>query len=181
MVSPEPALAGDLSAAPTVVVTGAAGWLGQNLVRALAARPRARPLPRAAADEAPLLEVVGPPIEVVVGDVRDPAVIDALFEGVGARTVFHAAAVIHPAQHASASSSTSTSAARSSCSTGRGASARARFVHVSSNSPFGANATPDRPLRRGLAVQPVHGLRPLEARSRAARAAQLRARRPRRP
>ena len=44
----------------TVVVTGASGWLGQNLVRALARdRERVRCLVPAA-DEAPLLEVVGP-------------------------------------------------------------------------------------------------------------------------
>ena len=54
-----------------------------------------------------------------------------------------------------------------------------RFVHVSSNSPFGANPTRRRPLHRGLAVRPVHGLRALEARGRAARAAQPRPRRPR--
>ena len=73
--------------ASTVVVTGAAGWLGQNLVRALAGAAGAppHPVPRARAGDAALLEVIDPRIEVVVGDVRDPAVIDALFDGVGRR------------------------------------------------------------------------------------------------
>ncbi|MDQ1477133.1 MAG: hypothetical protein QOE62_2362, partial [Actinomycetota bacterium] len=82
----------------TVVVTGAAGWLGQNLVRALALQPsrsRIRALVHETGDAA-LLEVVDPRIEVVVGDVRDPAAIDELFAGVGAASVLHAAAVIHP-------------------------------------------------------------------------------------
>ena len=82
----------------TVVVTGASGWLGQNLVRALAhERQRVRCLVPAD-NEAPLLEVVGPTVEVVVGDVRDPAALDRVFEGVGPASVFHAAAVIHPGQ-----------------------------------------------------------------------------------
>src|SRR6185503_18027738 len=80
----------------TVVVTGAAGWLGQNLVRALApGRELVRCLVRDP-DDIPLLELAGPAVDVVAGDVRDPAVIDRLFEGVTAPTVFHAAAVIHP-------------------------------------------------------------------------------------
>src|SRR3954469_5767844 len=88
------------SGPPTVVVTGAAGWLVQNLVRAHARqikRTRIRTLVHEPGDAA-LLEVIDRRIEVVVGDVRDPAVIDDLFAGVGAASVLHAAAVIHPAR-----------------------------------------------------------------------------------
>jgi nucleoside-diphosphate-sugar epimerase len=82
--------------APAAVVTGAAGWLGQNLVRALAPeRERVRCLVHES-EQAPLLEVVAPSVETVVGDVRDPAAVDRLFEGVGASSVFHPAAVIQP-------------------------------------------------------------------------------------
>ena len=56
------------------VVTGAAGWLGQNLVRALAAQGRTVRRLVHDADDAPLLEVINPQVEVVVGDVRDPVV-----------------------------------------------------------------------------------------------------------
>jgi nucleoside-diphosphate-sugar epimerase len=85
-------------AAPIAVVTGAAGWLGQNLVRALSAQPARRRIRCLVHDpgDAPPLEVIDPRIEVVVGDVRDPVVVDRLFEGVGGASVFHAAAVIHP-------------------------------------------------------------------------------------
>src|SRR5881398_1556869 len=80
----------------TVVVTGASGWLGQNLVRALASdRDRVRCLVRTEAD-ASLLAVIGPAIEPIVGDVRDPASLDRLFEGIGPASVFHVAGVIHP-------------------------------------------------------------------------------------
>ncbi|HEV3225987.1 MAG TPA: NAD-dependent epimerase/dehydratase family protein, partial [Acidimicrobiales bacterium] len=73
-----------------VVVTGANGWLGQNLVRALVGeRERVRCLVRDR-HEATLLSVLGSTIQPVVGDVRDPSALDALFEGVGAASVFHA-------------------------------------------------------------------------------------------
>ena len=83
----------------TTVVTGAAGWLGQNLVRALAAQPeRARdPLPRprsrcrarcsrwSARRSRPSSATCA---------IR-PRSIDC-FDGIGDASVFHAAAVIHP-------------------------------------------------------------------------------------
>ena len=126
----------------TVVVSGAAGWLGQNLVRALAAQPergRIRCLVHEAADRA-VLELVDPRIEVVVGDVRDPAAIDALFEGVGGASVFHAAAVIHPARLVRELYDVNVGGTQLMLDRARRAEA-ARFVHISSNSPFGANAT----------------------------------------
>jgi nucleoside-diphosphate-sugar epimerase len=122
------------------VVTGATGWLGKNLVRALVAQGRQVDALCAAPDEAPLLEVISPLIRTVVGDVRDPVALDALFAGSGEVTVFHVAAVIHPPAvrdffdvNVGGTELVLDAAHR------RGA---ARFVHVSSNSPFGANARP---------------------------------------
>ncbi|MCB1039659.1 MAG: SDR family oxidoreductase, partial [Acidimicrobiales bacterium] len=69
-----------MSEAPSrsAVVTGAAGWLGQNLVRSLASSDRAviRCLVQSQ-DEAALLEVLSERIQPVVGDVRDPQAIEA--------------------------------------------------------------------------------------------------------
>ena len=48
MPATSPARPDDVAASPTVVVTGAAGWLGQNLVRALAPERTHGALPRAA-------------------------------------------------------------------------------------------------------------------------------------
>ena len=143
-------------AAPAVV-TGAAGWLGQNLVRAVAGdRPRVRCLVRAPF-EAPLLEVVGPSVEPVVGDVRDPVAVARLFDGVGAgATVFHAAAVIHPERHVRELYDVNVGGAQLVVDGARRAEA-GRFVHVSSNSPFGANARPTDRFTEDSAYAPYLG------------------------
>ena len=126
---------------PTAVVTGAGGWLGQNLVRALApARERVRCLVHDEA-EASLLSVVGPTVDAMVGDVRDPASMDALFEGVGAAAVFHAAGVIHPLGSTKSLFDVNVGGTQLVLDRARRAGV-VRFVHVSSNSPFGANPSP---------------------------------------
>ncbi len=130
------------SKAPAVaVVTGAAGWLGQNLVRALAGgRERVRCLVHSE-NEAPLLEIVGPSVETVAGDVCDPAVADRLFEAVGPATVFHAAGVIHPEGRTRELFDVNVGGTQLVLDRARRAGVT-RFVHISSNSPFGANPTP---------------------------------------
>jgi nucleoside-diphosphate-sugar epimerase len=132
------------SPAPNVVVTGAAGWLGQNLVRTLAAQPtrrRIRCLVPARGD-ASLLEVIDPRIEVIVGDVRDPTVADALFDGIGRASVIHAAGVIHPASRVRELFDVNVGGTQLVLDRARRVGA-ARFVHISSNSPFGANRSRD--------------------------------------
>jgi nucleoside-diphosphate-sugar epimerase len=94
------------------------------------------------ADEAPIVELVSKAIDVVVGDVRDPSTADRLFEGIGAdTTVFHAAAVIHPARKVRELFDVNVGGTQLVLDRARRAGVR-RFVHVSSNSPFGANASP---------------------------------------
>ena len=150
----------------SVVVSGAAGWLGQNLVRALAAQPDRRVircLVHEPADRAPL-ELVDPRVEVVVGDVRDPAAIDALFDGVGGASVFHAAAVIHPAQYVRELYDVNVGGTQLMLDRARRVGA-ARFVHISSNSPFGANATNEDRFDEDSPVHPymAYGQSKLEA------------------
>ncbi len=129
-------------ASPVAVVTGASGWLGTNLVRELVGtRERVRGLVHSA-DEAPLLELLGPNVEVVVGDVRDPVAADRLFDGVDGAAVFHAAAVIHPLQRTREFFDVNVGGTEMIIDRARRAHTT-RFVHVSSNSPFGANATRD--------------------------------------
>jgi len=124
-----------------VVVTGAAGWLGRNLVEQLAGtRSQVRALVQTP-DEAAVLAVRGRSIEPVVGDVRDPAALDRLFDGIAPGTpVLHAAAVIHPRVvrelfdvNVGGTALVLDRARRA----GAG-----RLVHVSSNSPFGVNPDP---------------------------------------
>jgi nucleoside-diphosphate-sugar epimerase len=127
---------------PTAVVSGASGWLGQNLVRALAAtRARVRCLVPDADAAAPL-ELVSPVVETTVGDVRDPATLDRLFEDLdGQHAVFHAAAVIHPKRSTREFFDVNVGGTQMMLDRARRAGT-ARFVHISSNSPFGANPTP---------------------------------------
>lgn len=146
MTSPDPEDAPSVptsAPAATVVVTGASGWLGQNLVRTLAAqRDRVRCLVPVDDHAAPL-SLVSPSVEVVVGDVRDPATVDRLFEGVGAdAAVFHAAAVIHPTSSTREFFDVNVGGTQNVVDRARRSGA-SRFVHVSSNSPFGVNPTPD--------------------------------------
>lgn len=139
-MSTPPSPVPDEPRARVAVVTGAAGWLGQNLVRALAPeRELVRCLVPSAAPGASL-EVVGPSVEVVVGDVRDPAAIDRLFDGLAEPAVVHAAAVIHPRRRVRELFDVNVGGTQLVLDRARRASAR-RFVHVSSNSPFGANPT----------------------------------------
>jgi nucleoside-diphosphate-sugar epimerase len=129
------------STTAVAVVTGASGWLGQNLVRRLLKeRERVRCLVRNR-EEASLLAVASPRIETEIGDVRDPAVLDRLFDGARDATVFHAAAVIHPERRTRDFFDVNVGGTELVLDRARRAGA-ARFVHVSSNSPFGANATP---------------------------------------
>jgi nucleoside-diphosphate-sugar epimerase len=142
--------------APVAVVTGAAGWLGKNLVRELATtRERVRAMIRTP-DEAPLLELISPKVEVVVGDVRDPVAADRLFEGVDGAAVFHAAAVIHPHKTTREFFDVNVGGTETIIDRARRAHTT-RFVHVSSNSPFGANASPDEKFTEDAPYNPYMG------------------------
>jgi nucleoside-diphosphate-sugar epimerase len=89
-----------------VLVTGAPGWLGTRLVWALVnglqdvpalacpdpdLRIRCLVEPRVPADD---LRAISPRIEVVTGDVRDPAAAAALCRGAAGAILFHASGII---------------------------------------------------------------------------------------
>ncbi len=125
-----------------LVITGASGWLGQNLVREVAPqRASVRALvPRE--EEGALLSVIAPSVEPVVGDVRDPAALDRLLAGASGATVVHAAAVIHPTRHVRELHDVNVGGTELVLDRVRRHGA-GRLVHISSNSPFGANPHPD--------------------------------------
>jgi nucleoside-diphosphate-sugar epimerase len=132
-----------VSAAPQIVVTGAGGWLGRSLLADLAPdRPTVRALVQSEED-AVLAALAGRSVEPVVGDVRDPAALDRLFEGLApGATVVHAAAVIHPARVVRELFDVNVGGTALVLDRARRHGA-GRLVHVSSNSPFGCNPGPD--------------------------------------
>jgi nucleoside-diphosphate-sugar epimerase len=146
----------DVPRPDTMVITGAAGWLGQNLVRAVAPdRARVRCLVRTD-EEAALLGVVHPSVETVVGDVRDPSALSSLFEGTTGATVVHAAAVIHPERLVRELHDVNVGGTQLTLDEARRAGA-GRFVHISSNSPFGANPGPEHRFTEDSPMNPYLG------------------------
>ncbi len=144
------------------VVTGAAGWLGTALTHALtqAEGPwrRAgvvRTLVRNRV-EGERLAALGTSIEPVIGDLLDRDTLDRLFAGLtGDVDVVHAAGVIHPrsvAEFFTVNVHGTTAILDAS----RRAGVR-RFVHVSSNSPFGTNSHPDDRFRNDEPYHPYYG------------------------
>jgi nucleoside-diphosphate-sugar epimerase len=145
------------------IVTGAAGWLGRALVDHLS-RPEGpygrqgtvRALVRDPEDVALFASV--PQVEPVVGDIRRPDGLTALFDGVqGAGTVdvIHTAGVIHP-QRMDDFEEVNVRGTANVMAAAQEHGAR-RVVHVSSNSPFGTNPHPGDTFRNDEPYDPYYG------------------------
>jgi nucleoside-diphosphate-sugar epimerase len=149
----------------TTVVTGAAGWLGTALMHALTDpasrwhRPgviRALVTNRVEGDRLRALGSDATTVETVVGDVTKASSLEPLVAGLsGSIDVIHTAGVIHPRRVADfeAINAGGTSAMLA---LAERAGAR-RFVHVSSNSPFGTNAHPGDRFRNDEPYHPYYG------------------------
>ncbi len=143
------------------VVTGAAGWLGTALMHALTGegdrhrdgRIRALVRDRVEGDR---LRALGDQVSVVVGDLGDAESLDRLFaDADGVVDVIHTAGVIHPDRVADFFT-VNTEGTRSMLHHAARCDAR-RFVHVSSNSPFGTNSHPDDRFRADEPYHPYYG------------------------
>ena len=146
----------DALPSPSIVITGAAGWLGQNLVRAVAPdRARVRCLVQTA-EEATLLALISPAVDPIVGDVRDPTTLDRLFADMTGSTVVHAAAMIHPRRRVQELFDVNVGGTQLVLDRARRVAA-GRVVHVSSNSPFGANPSPSHRFTEASPVNPYLG------------------------
>jgi nucleoside-diphosphate-sugar epimerase len=138
---------------PSTVVTGAGGWLGTALVHRLVAerRPGLRLLAHDTA-QAVRLRRIAPEAEVFVGDIARTQTGARLLHGIdGPCDVLHCAGLIHPRAigelHA-----TNVDGTRRLLDAALHTGVR-RFVHVSSNSPFGTNPIPTDRFR---ADEPYH-------------------------
>lgn len=126
------------------VITGGAGWLGRALLSELASADgrwaragELRVLVHHDDDRAAVHEVA-PAALVTVGEVADERALAPLFDGAaGAVDVIHTAGVIHPAKVAEFDT-VNAGGTKAMLAMAARAGVR-RFVHVSSNSPFGVN------------------------------------------
>ncbi len=141
---PAPSLPHQPWAAPhTTVVTGAAGWLGRALTHRLLLDPqraRLRLLAHSTAEAASLKDFVGERdgVEIIIGDIAKADTAARVMHGVGADAdVVHTAGIIHP-KSVRQFYAINTEGTRHLAGAANDAGVR-RFVHVSSNSPFGTN------------------------------------------
>lgn len=148
----------------TTVITGAAGWLGTGLVSSFIAGERQRSgrlrlLVRDPTEAAHVESVTAGSrdrVEVVVGDVTDTADIGRLFGDLdGIVDVIHTAGVIHPTSVADFDAINHRGTANV-LSAAEHIDVR-RFVHVSSNSPFGTNPSRSDTFRNDEPYHPYLG------------------------
>lgn len=153
---------GNYSVEQLFLVTGAAGWAGKGLVHylytagceVLPQNPRIRCL-IAPGEDAAQLRKLGTRIEIVEGDLRDPATSARLCECASGAVLIHTAGVIHPRRvrefyevNFEGTRNLLTAAV---------ASGVRRAVVVSSNSPIGCNPFPEHVFDETSPYHPYRG------------------------
>lgn len=146
---------------PLTVVTGASGWLGSALTAALlagdgiAARPGPVRALVATPAEIPAVAAQSERVQVHYGDIADAAVLERLLRDAAGGDLVHAAGVIHP-RRVTDFTHVNVEGTRAVLTAARRAGVR-RVVHVSSNSPFGVNPTPEDVFRAEEPYRPYMG------------------------
>jgi nucleoside-diphosphate-sugar epimerase len=146
------------------IVTGATGWLGRRVVRALTSgQPelgamgsgghRVRCLVSSTETFADLLDLG---VEITFGDLRDPEAVNDLMSNAAGALVLHLAGVIHPRKRIREFTEVNVDGAANLLRAARHAGAR-RIVAISSNSAFGANPTPDHRFTEDSPFNPYMG------------------------
>ncbi len=154
---------------PIVLVTGAPGWLGTRLVESLlrglpdvpALRdPRGdrviRCLVQRDADASEVESLSKDKVEIVRGDLAEPASLAPFVRGAEGATLFHAASVIHPTRGTKQFLVINVEGTRHLVEAAATARVK-RFVYVSSNSPIGTNRTPDEVFDESAPYRPYMG------------------------
>jgi len=135
---------------PSILITGAPGWLGTRLLTVLRdglpghadfatpdATRRVRCLVHPSSDPA-LLSDLDEGIDIVVGDLTDPAAARQLCADAGGAVLFHIAGVVHPTRGTKEHLEVNVEGTRHLLAAATASGVR-RIVAVSSNSPFGFN------------------------------------------
>jgi nucleoside-diphosphate-sugar epimerase len=146
-----------------VLVTGANGWLGRRVVRALtrgipefgiaAGGGRVRGLVRPGED---VQDLVALGAEPVLGDVRDARAVQALFAGAEGGTLIHLAGVIHPRLRVREFTEVNVDGTRNVIDAAAAAGVR-RAVVMSSNSPIGVSRDPHEVFDEDSPYRPYMG------------------------
>ncbi len=152
----------DLALPAATVITGSAGWLGRALVHHLATdagdhardgEVRALVLNQTEADA---VHAVSARARAIIGSVTDPDSLERLLVGLPPDTdVIHTAGVIHPAKVSDFFAVNAGGAANVAAAVQR--AGLRRMVHVSSNSPFGTNASDEDTFRAHEPYNPYLG------------------------
>lgn len=150
---------------PPALISGACGWLGARLVLAIAkGLPEVPALKDASPDrlirclihrngDASVLKNIPGRIELVEGDIGDPASLAEFFKDVPGGIVFNCAGIIHPASNVKEFYAVNTVGTKNLIEAAKDARIK-RFIHVSSNSPFGFNPNPQSPFDESSPYNP---------------------------
>jgi nucleoside-diphosphate-sugar epimerase len=149
---------------PLVVITGASGWLGGRVAAALTkGLPEAGEIGRGGSrircligpeERTDQLRALG--AELCVGDLRDPDARRALLRKVDGALLLHIAGVIHPPGRTRLFEEVNHLATRDLVRAASAAGVR-RIVAMSSNSPFGSNASPSDTFNEESPYHPYMG------------------------
>ena len=146
-----------------VGITGATGWLGRRLVSALAQgvdglafEPGETKVSCLVTSDQPSGDLRARGVNVIGGDVRDPEACHAFAKGLEDGLLFHLAGVIHPRRRTRDFEEINVEGTRNVVDAALASGCR-RIVVMSSNSPFGCNASPQERFTEESPYNPYMG------------------------